>query len=230
MTLSFFPAHHITTGEGGAVLTNDDELAVLMRRLASWGRDCHCLPGQSNTCGTRFTKQYGKLPEGYDHKYVFSEVGYNLKMTELQAALGVAQMGHLGEFVKARQDNFIGLDGLCFDNKLYDEYLLDYVTLGQCSPFGFPIILTKKYFAQDLARYLNEHKIQSRPIFAGNILRQPVADKLFYNWYVQEMIGSDYVMNHALWIGCHPSLTDEQLSYTAMTISNYFDEKRKSNE
>lgn len=227
MTLSFFPAHHITTGEGGAILTNDDELAKIMRRLVSWGRDCDCLPGQSNTCGTRFTKQHGHLPFGYDHKYVFSDVGYNLKMTELSGALGVAQMQHLDGFVLDRKRNFCYLSDylktLCCGG-----FLLDFMLEGGFSPFGFPIILTKNYSAQDLAKYLDEHRIQSRPIFAGNILRQPVADKVFLKRYVNEMVGSDYVMNHALWVGCHPSLEADQLDYVADTMKRYFDDKKSS--
>lgn len=229
MTLSFFPAHHITTGEGGAVLTNDDELAKIMRRLVSWGRDCDCLPGQSNTCGTRFTKQHGQLPMGYDHKYTFSDVGYNLKMTELSGALGVAQMNHIGEFVDKRWDNFHYLFGKLKEYDPLERGFIEFVVPYGSSPFGFPIILTKNQSAQDLARYLDERKIQSRPVFAGNILRQPVADKLFLRRYVDEMIGSDYIMNHALWVGCHPSLNKEQLDYMISTLVEYFHDQKSSN-
>lgn len=218
-TLSFFPAHHITSGEGGAILTDDDETAEYLTRFCSWGRDCRCLPGQDNTCGNRFDGDYGTLPHGYDHKYVFSEIGYNLKMTELQGALGLAQMNHVYDFVSERNFNLITIMGSLknFDKKFTRIKQLEN---SKISPFGLPLVLKEEYNARDLVKFLQEQGIESRPIFAGNILRQPVIKRM--NWQTfGSMDNSDYLMEHAIWVGTHPSLTDEHLERMVNTLNDY---------
>lgn len=216
-TLSFFPAHQITTGEGGAVLTDDDELAELVRSYRDWGRDCHCLPGQTNTCGKRFEQQFGALPYGYDHKYVFSRFGYNLKMTELQAALGWSQAQRIDEFKQKRQDNYLYFMGGL--NSLQDKGLIQYPYLPAfSSPFGFPITTDQR---GKLVQFLENRKIRTRPVFAGNITRHPMFDHVYYETF-GNLSGSDYVMNHTFWVGCHPALTKEMLDWTIECIWEFF--------
>jgi len=178
-TYSFFPAHHITTGEGGAVLTNDEELFKIMRSVANWGRDCFCKPGQQNVCGKRFEHDYETLPAGYDHKYTFTRLGYNLKMTELQAAMGVTQMQTVRFWIAHRIINFVHLN----DNlSKFSEYiqLLNIPDWSSSSPFGYPVILKCKGYTDDLISHLEKNGISTRRIFAGNITRQPGYASLSY--------------------------------------------------
>lgn len=219
-TYSFFPAHHITTGEGGAVVTNDERLSTLLDRFCSWGRDCHCLPGQDNSCGNRFGGSYGILPKGYDHKYVFSEIGYNLKMTEIQGALGLAQMRHLPKFIEDRRNHYHYLSVFIQGDPIYHNHFMRTYVWGKSSPFGFPIIwLHPEKTVSQMARFLDARGVKSRPIFAGNILRQPVnlGPKEVYS----DLSGSDFLMDHAIWIGLHPALTYEQLDYAAESVIEY---------
>ena len=212
-TLSFFPAHQICTGEGGAVLSSSFEIMDIMKSLSSWGRSCYCLPGQNNTCGQRFCwKERGTLPEGYDHKYIFSRLGYNLKMTELQAAMGLSQMYRLNEFTNARMKNYTYLfEGLA----QYIEYLqlvifpLDSIP----SPFGFPVIVrdVAPFTARELIEHLEANKVGTRRIFAGNLKRQPAF--MGQSYMTKETPNSDYLMESAFLVGCHPSLTKEMLDY-----------------
>jgi CDP-6-deoxy-D-xylo-4-hexulose-3-dehydrase len=210
-TYSFFPAHHVTSGEGGAVATDDPELAELARCYSNWGRSCYCKPGQDNTCGKRFEQEdRGELPEGWDHKYIFSEIGYNLKMTEFQGALGYSQSLRLDAITEQRRSNynhlFISLENF---EHIHLIKLPEFV-----SPFGFTILVNQDapFTARELIAYLEEHKIRTRRLFAGNITKQPgYINKYCMKPYSLE--GSDRVMNDMFWIGCHPALTTEMLEY-----------------
>ena len=209
-TLSFFPAHHITTAEGGAVLTDNERAAKIVDSYANWGRDCYCNPGQDNTCGKRFEHEWQKLPEHYDHKYTFTRLGYNLKMTEFQAALGVSQLERVSDFVEKRKENYKYL----FENLyvFHDDLLfLHRWDGGIASPFGFPILVnTSAFTTEELIRYLEEHKVSTRRVFAGNITRQPGYNLPHISFGLS---GSDKVMNQMFWVGCHPNLTKEMLDY-----------------
>lgn len=229
MTLSFFPAHHITAGEGGAILTDNEELALNMEKLINWGRDCYCLPGQSNTCGKRFEYDFPALPKGWDHKYTFTELGYNLKMTEFQAALGMSQIKHLDDFVKIRRDNFYWLlSAMTITNTNYDEYF-DFVSVpdwSEPSPFGFPIIVKKSapFTANELISFLEKHEIRTRRFFGGNLIRQPfIKDLPYINFDLSE---TDYVMENGFWIGVFPGLTKEHLDYVLEIFEKFFRERK----
>jgi CDP-6-deoxy-D-xylo-4-hexulose-3-dehydrase len=219
-TLSFFPAHHITMGEGGAVIVNDMELLRLVESFRDWGRDCWCAPGSDNTCGMRFDQKHGDLPQGYDHKYVFSHVGYNLKITEMQAACGVAQLEQVEEFVKARRDNYKYLRNSLQE---YDKLWFPLSHL-QANPswFGFPITLAKHCdFDRDtFVRYLNENKIGTRLLFAGNATKQPFLKDQIYRIH-GELVQTDYVMNNTLWVGVQPAITQEMREYMATKIHEF---------
>ncbi len=221
-TLSLFPAHHITTGEGGVVFTPDDELKVLLDSYNNWGRDCYCLPGQTNTCGKRFEHEWPNLPKGWDHKYTFSHFGYNLKMTEIQAALGLAQLKHLSFFVQRRKENYGYLHDALIE--LINRELIstvNYPKIYSPSPFGFPITV-KNENCHELVRFLENRKIRTRPIFGGNLVRQPMFSNPNDYQVVNSLDGSDYVMEHTFWIGCHPSLSFRQLDYVIDSIYEYF--------
>jgi CDP-6-deoxy-D-xylo-4-hexulose-3-dehydrase len=220
-TVSFYPAHHITMGEGGAVLTNKPALQVLIDSFRDWGRDCWCEPGVDNTCGKRFDWQLGTLPCGYDHKYTYSHVGYNLKATDMQAALGVAQIAKLPEFIEKRKANFAYLKNAL---KPMEEFLMLPQAGENSDPswFGFPIgVKPGAPFTRDqLTRALEAKKIGTRLLFAGNLLRQPAYEGWEYR-VVGEMTNTDYVMNHVFWIGVFPGLTDEMLEFMAQTVTEF---------
>lgn len=225
MTFSFFPAHHITTGEGGAVCTNDEELYEIIRSYANWGRDCYCKPGQSNTCGKRFSQEFEGLPDGYDHKYVFSRQGYNLKMTEMQAALGFSQIKRLPEFVKARQYNFDRLT-LEFPKKASEYFdLIEVPEWSKPSPFGFPMIRKSgsPFQLQEFIRHLELNKIATRRLFGGNLTKQPAFS--YYRDTKQDLSGSNKLMNDLVWIGCHPGISDEMIDYMLEVIEKFFIER-----
>jgi CDP-6-deoxy-D-xylo-4-hexulose-3-dehydrase len=225
-TCSFYPAHHITTGEGGAVFTSDPELESIVVSLRDWGRDCWCDPGKSNTCGERFCQQFGELPFGYDHKYVYSHFGYNLKMSDMQAAVGLAQLEKLPDFITARRNNHDRL-------RLRLEKFPDIFSIVQATPksqpswFGFLMIVNPRPgFARDtLAARLEENKIQTRMLFAGNILRQPCFDEIRNSEdayrVVGELTSTDRLMNDSLWIGVYPGMTESQIDYMADTIEEF---------
>lgn len=228
MTLSFFPAHHITTGEGGAILTDDEELTKKMECLTNWGRDCYCLPGQSNTCGKRFEHDFPDLPKGWDHKYTFTELGYNLKMTEFQAALGYSQLSHLDDFVRIRRENYYQLRHSLWS---WFEYL-DFISIpdwSQPSPFGFPIIVkrTAPFTAQELIAYLEHNRISTRRFFGGNLTRQPFMKDLKY--IKLDLSGTDYIMEQGFWVGCFPGLTKAHLDWVIEVVNNFFREKGLTN-
>jgi CDP-6-deoxy-D-xylo-4-hexulose-3-dehydrase len=220
-TVSFYPAHHMTMGEGGAVLMNDTRLKKLVESFRDWGRDCWCAPGVDNTCNKRYGWQLGTLPFGYDHKYTYSHVGYNLKMTDMQAAVGVAQLEKLPEFVQKRKDNF---------KFLYEqlEDIQDVLILPQAAPnsdpswFGFPIFIKEDapFTRNKLVQYLEENRIGTRLLFGGNLLRQPLYQGLNYR-VVGDLSNADKIMNCVFWIGVFPGLTEEMLTYVANTIKTF---------
>jgi CDP-6-deoxy-D-xylo-4-hexulose-3-dehydrase len=223
-TVSFYPAHHITMGEGGAVLTDKPALQVLIDSFRDWGRDCWCEPGVDNTCGKRFDWQLGTLPCGYDHKYTYSHVGYNLKATDMQAALGVSQIEKLPHFIERRKENFAYL-------KQVLKPLEQYIVLPEATPdsdpswFGFPIgVKEDAPFKRDqLTKALEANKIGTRLLFAGNLLRQPAYEGWEYR-VVGEMTNTDYVMNNVFWIGVYPGLTKEMLDYIAKTATEFVEQ------
>jgi CDP-6-deoxy-D-xylo-4-hexulose-3-dehydrase len=212
-TCSFYPAHHITMGEGGCVMTDRPGLKTLAESFRDWGRDCWCDPGKDNTCGKRFCWQLGSLPEGYDHKYTYSHIGYNLKVTDMQAAVGVAQLQKLPSFISARRRNFAFLkDGL---HDLRDHFILPEATLGSDpSWFGFPIAVRPggKLTRNGIVQALERERIQTRLLFAGNLLRQPAYAGIEHR-VVGDLKNTDFVMNNVFWIGVYPGLDTERLDY-----------------
>ena len=223
-TFSFYPAHHITMGEGGAVITNDKILHNILRSLRDWGRDCVCPPGRDNFCGKRFSQKHGDLPFGYDHKYVYSHFGYNLKVTDMQAALGVSQLKKLPLFIQKRKDNFSKfLERL----KGFEEFLILPRSTPNSEPswFGFPITIreNKKFTRNDLVRFLEENKVGTRLLFAGNILKQPLFTESAQNYrVVGSLSNTDVVMNDTFWIGVWPGIDDEQIAYVADMFYEFF--------
>ena len=221
-TGSFYPAHHITTGEGGCVITNDDEFAKIIRSFRDWGRDCYCEGGEYNTCGKRFSQQFGTLPYGYDHKYVYSHIGYNLKMTEMQAAIGSAQMDKLLDFINARAANFTKLyNGL----KKYSDYLILPEASPNSQPSWFCFIITvkqnKKFSRNDLVSYLNDNRIETRNLFAGNLLRQPAFANIKHRIF-NKLGNTDYIMNNTFFIGTYPGITDQKIHYILSKFDDFF--------
>lgn len=220
-TLSFYPAHHITTGEGGAVLTNKPALQVLIESFRDWGRDCWCEPGKDNTCGKRFNWQLGSLPCGYDHKYTYSHIGYNLKATDMQAALGASQIKKLPDFIARRKANFRHLKSAL---GAVGEYLI----LPQATPdsdpswFGFPIAVRENapFRREDLIHTLDANKIGTRLLFGGNLLRQPAYQDCVYR-VVGKLHNTDFVMNNVFWVGVFPGLTAPMLNFVAATIVEF---------
>ncbi len=221
-TLSFYPAHHITMGEGGAVFTDDDTLARAAESIRDWGRDCWCAPGKDNTCGRRFCWKLGDLPEGYDHKYVYSHLGYNLKITDMQAACGLAQMDRLPGFVAARRRNF---DELCGRLAALEEFLVlpEATPGGEPSWFGFPITLrdTAGTTRLDLLRYLDQYRIGTRLLFAGNLTRQPYFAGRQYR-VAGDLTATERVAENTFWVGVWPGLDDARLDYLADRLGEYF--------
>jgi len=221
-TLSFYPAHHITMGEGGAVFTNNAQLKLIAESFRDWGRDCYCQPGRDNTCGCRFEQQHGELPYGYDHKYVYSHVGYNLKITDMQAACGLAQLDRAQEFINKRRENFQLL-------KESLSNLTDFLELPVATPnsnpswFGFPITLKKDCGVErvDLLRFLDQHKIGSRLLFAGNLTKQPYFKEVEYR-VVGELTNTDITMNRTFWIGLYPALGKEHFEFVAEKMEEFF--------
>jgi len=220
-TCSFYPPHHITTGEGGAVLTDSFELSKIVSSLRDWGRDCWCRTGQDNSCGNRFSQKQGDLPYGYDHKYIYSHIGYNLKMTDLQAAIGVAQFAKLSHFTKMRKRNFKKLyDGLSDFKKYF--ILPEKLERAEPSWFGFPITLKESvsFTRRDIVQYLEQNKIATRMLFGGNLLRQPAYSNIKCRVH-EELKNTDYVMNNLFWIGVYPGLTDNMIRYVIEVFKNF---------
>jgi len=220
-TFSFYPAHHITMGEGGAIATNDDKLKKIIESFRDWGRDCWCATGHDNTCKRRFDWQAGDLPPGYDHKYIYSHVGYNLKLTDMQAAIGLAQLDKLETFIKKRKENFQSLyDGIL---ELEEFFILPQPTPGtDPSWFGFPLaVRTEALFTREnLIRHLNEHKIGTRLLFGGNLIRQPAYQNLAFR-KIGDLPNSDFVMNQVFWVGVYPGLTFEMIEYVLDSVKAF---------
>jgi CDP-6-deoxy-D-xylo-4-hexulose-3-dehydrase len=220
-TLSFYPAHHITMGEGGAVLTNNSELKQIAESFRDWGRDCYCPPGKDNTCGKRFCWKLGNLPEGYDHKYTYSHLGYNLKITDMQASCALAQLEKAPAFIQARKDNFKFLKerlSSCEEFLQLPEATQD----SDPSWFGFPITVKESspVSRHELTTYLDQNKIGTRLLFAGNLTRQPYMENAKYR-VSGDLANSDNVMNNTFWIGVQPSLTSEMLEFVASKIETF---------
>ena len=219
-TCSFYPAHHITMGEGGAVFTNNTELMTIAESFRDWGRDCYCDPGCDNTCERRFEQQLGDLPHGYDHKYTYSHLGYNLKISDMQAACGLAQLERLPEFIIKRNENFTYLK-----DKL--SSLVGYMHLPEAtinsepSWFGFPVTLKEGVNRVEFTQYLDRHKIGTRLLFAGNITRQPYFNDIQYR-ISGHLFNTDIIMNQSLWIGVYPGLRKEHMDFIADKIQEYF--------
>ena len=220
-TLSFYPAHHITMGEGGAVFTNNAELKMIIESFRDWGRDCYCQPGKDNTCGKRFCWKLGELPEGYDHKYTYSHAGYNLKITDMQAACGLAQMDKLESFIQARKDNFKYLHNRL---KSCEEFLILPEATANSDPSWFGFLMTIKPEANirrvDLLSYLDQEKIGTRLLFAGNLTRQPYIQGRNYR-VSGDLKHTDTVMNDSFWVGVYPALTEEMLDFIATKIEAF---------
>ncbi|GHC96503.1 lipopolysaccharide biosynthesis protein RfbH [Nocardiopsis terrae] len=219
-TVSFYPAHHLTMGEGGCVLTSDLRLARIVESLRDWGRDCWCEPGENNRCLKRFQYQMGNLPDGYDHKYIFSHVGYNLKATDLQAALGLSQLARVDDFNAARRRSWRrlreGLDGL------------PHVILPEATPrsdpswFGFVITVDTEapFGRRELVRFLEERKIGTRLLFAGNLTRQPAYSDQRYR-VAEDLTNSDIITQQSFWVGVYPGLTDDMLDFVVSSVTEF---------
>jgi len=221
-TCSFYPAHHITMGEGGAVFTNSSELITIAESFRDWGRDCYCDPGCDNTCEKRFEQQLGSLPKGYDHKYTYSHLGYNLKISDMQAACGLAQLERLPEFIKKRNENFAYLK-----NKL--SGLTEFIDLSKAAKnsepswFGFPVTLKKDINRVEFTQYLDKYKIGTRLLFAGNLIMQPYFKDIEYR-VSGSLVSTDITMNQTLWLGIYPGISQEMLDHIADKIILYFGE------
>jgi CDP-6-deoxy-D-xylo-4-hexulose-3-dehydrase len=231
-TSSFYPPHHLTMGEGGAVYTNDPLLRRIINSLRDWGRDCWCQPGCDDTCQQRFSKQYGELPYGYDHKYVYLHLGYNLKITDLQAAVGCAQLEKLPDFVQARTKNWLRLyNGL----KSWDNWII----LPEATPnshpswFGFLLSVRKNFLftRNEIVNHLETKNIQTRMLFAGNLLKHPCFNEMREKGQgfrvVGELSNTDYIMNNSFWIGVYPGLTEEKIDYMIESVNSFLEEKIK---
>lgn len=225
-TSSFYPPHHMTMGEGGAVYTNNPVLNKIVRSLRDWGRDCVCPSGCDNLCGHRFSKQYGELPFGYDHKYVYSHFGYNLKATDMQAAVGVAQLKKFPGFVERRKYNFNKLhEGLSAISDINDKLILPVATqYSDPSWFGFMMTCKEGIDRNKVVEAIEGAKVQTRALFAGNLTKHPCFDELRKNKagyrIVGELTQTDNIMNRSFWVGVYPGMTDEMLEYMIEAISN----------
>ena len=220
-TFSFYPPHHMTMGEGGALVTNDSQLKRLIESFRDWGRDCWCDPGCDNSCGKRFGWQLGELPLGYDHKYIYSHIGYNLKITDMQAAIGVEQLKKLPSFIEARKRNFRMLyNGL----KKYDDYFILPEVQPEADPSWFGFLLTVREDAEftkdDIVKYLENHKIATRMLFAGNITKHPCFEGVEYRVY-GDLVNTDRIMNDTFWIGVYSGLTAEMIKYMLMKFNEF---------
>ena len=224
-TLSCYPAHHITMGEGGAVYTPDPLLRRLLESFRDWGRDCWCPPGKENTCGKRFNKQFGSLPVGYDHKYVYAHAGYNLKITDMQAALGVAQLARIEDFCKARRENY----RMLYERlKNLEEFFILPEILPGADPswFGFPLSIHESANVQrvDLLRHLDQYRIGTRLIFAGNVTKQPYFSDRTYR-ISGSLDNADFIMNNAFHIGVFPGIDEGMIDFVAEKIAEFFGKK-----
>ena len=220
-TFSFYPPHHMTMGEGGALVTNDSQVKRLIESFRDWGRDCWCESGCDNNCGKRFEWQLGDLPFGYDHKYIYSHIGYNLKLTDMQAAIGVEQLKKLPSFIEARKRNF----RMLYDElKKYDDYFILPEVEPEADPCWFGFLLTVRedagFTKDDIVKHLEDNKIATRMLFAGNITKHPCFAGVKYR-VCGNLVNTDRIMNNTFWIGVYPGLEDIHLNYTIEKISNF---------
>jgi len=220
-TSSFYPAHHITTGEGGMVVTNDEGLARIARSIRDWGRDCYCAGGENNTCGKRFAQQFGSLPHGYDHKYVYSHLGYNLKATDMQAAIGCAQLARLDGFIAARKHNHARLfDAL----RPYGDRLILPVAPPQTDPSWFCFVITVRedagFTRNELTAFLEANRIETRSLFSGNLLRHPAFENIERR-VIGDLGNTDTVMNRTFFVGVYPGIDDVRLDYVADVFGRF---------
>ena len=227
-TFSFYPAHQITMGEGGAVVTSDSRLHKAIRQFRDWGRDCWCNTGEDDTCRMRFGWKLGELPYGYDHKYIYSQIGYNLKLTDMQAALGLAQLKKLNGFIKKRRDNFELLNTFM---KRYEKYFILPKAIAGARPswFGYPLVVKQSApFAKlALVKYLEDHEIATRSIFAGNLVHHPAYIGRPDIRKVGDLKNSDLLMNNAFWIGVYPGITGRMITYMKKVITEFISRERK---
>jgi CDP-6-deoxy-D-xylo-4-hexulose-3-dehydrase len=226
-TCSFYPAHHMTMGEGGAVNTNDPLLKRIIASFRDWGRDCWCDPGHDDTCKNRFKQQFGDLPFGYDHKYVYSHIGYNLKVTDMQAAIGVAQLEKLPRFIEIRKKNFSLLtQGL----KKYEKYLILPFAIEKADPswFGFPITVRENapFNRNTIVEYLEKQGIATRMLFGGNLVKQPAYKDAAYRIH-GTLENTDRVMNDLFWIGVYQGLTDEMVAHMITVFDDFIASKTR---
>ncbi|MHB8336533.1 MAG: lipopolysaccharide biosynthesis protein RfbH [Ignavibacteriaceae bacterium] len=222
-TISFYPAHHITTGEGGAIVTNDEQLARLVRTFRDWGRDCYCAGGENNTCGKRFSQRFGNLPFGYDHKYVYSEIGYNLKMTDMQAAIGVAQMDKLSIFCEMRKQNFLRYNKIF---KKYNDHLILPKETENSEPAWFSYIITVKEnapFKRDkIVNFLNDNKIETRNLFGGNLIKQPAFMKKQFR-IADNLKNTDIIMDNTFFLGTYPGLNEDMFKFIEEIVIKFME-------
>jgi len=226
-TFSFYPAHHITMGEGGALVTDDSELKRLFVSFRDWGRDCWCEPGCDNTCGKRFGWQLGSLPFGYDHKYIYSHIGYNLKITDMQAAIGVEQFKKLSLFIKARKNNF----KLLYEGfKKFDKYFILTEVESKADPSWFGFLLTVRgnagFTRDEIVEYLEKNKIATRMLFAGNIIRHQSFENVEYHIY-GDLVNTDFIMNNTFWIGVYPGLSLKMIEYIINSIEKFIKKRER---
>jgi CDP-6-deoxy-D-xylo-4-hexulose-3-dehydrase len=220
-SFSFYPAHHITLGEGGAVATANEDLARITRSFRDWGRDCYCTGGENNTCGKRFTQQFGTLPFGYDHKYVYSHIGYNLKVTDLQAAIGVAQLGKLDAFIAARKRNHAALDvGL----RRHARHLILHQAPAAADPSWFGYVITVRpeapFTRNELTAALEAAKIETRNLFSGNLLRHPAYHDIEHR-VSGSLVNTDTIADRTFFVGVYPGLTDAMLEHVLGTLDMF---------
>jgi CDP-6-deoxy-D-xylo-4-hexulose-3-dehydrase len=221
-TISFYPAHHITTGEGGCVATNDENLARIAKSFRDWGRDCYCSGGENNTCGRRYSQQFGTLPYGYDHKYVYTHIGYNLKMTDLQAAIGAVQIDKLPSFIRTRKANFARLyKGL----SKFEEYLILPRATPKSDPswFAFPLSVkeNRRFSRKDLAGHLENNRIETRYLFCGNLLCHPAFQNIEHR-VVGDLSNTNSTMEQTFFVGVYPGLTEEHIDYVIEKFEEFF--------
>jgi CDP-4-dehydro-6-deoxyglucose reductase, E1 len=225
-TVSFYPAHHITMGEGGAVITNNDLLARISRSLRDWGRDCYCAGGENNTCGKRFNQQFGTLPYGYDHKYVYAHVGYNLKATDMQAAVGLAQLAKLENFITRRRENFKKIKDILLP---YEDRLILPLPTPNSDPswFGFTMTVREDagFTRNDLVRFLENNRIETRNLFSGNLLRQPAFHDIKHR-VVGDLRNTEIITERTFFIGVYPGIEDAQLEYIAGVFKRFMGGER----